>query len=1174
MRFLELYLNAYGPFTDLKVDLSAGQEGLHVIYGPNEAGKSTALRALGNLLYGFEHKCEDAYLHDLAKLRVGAKIRSTDHTELAFIRRKGNKDTLLDLEGNPLADAALSRFLAGTSRDVFSSRFGIGFAELREGAAGILAGQGEAGTTLASTGLGGLDVRGVIETLDKEAEDLFKYRGQNQKINQAISRHNEIRNRLKALSVSMEQAHETELLISSLRKKAEEIRNRLEKLNHEKSRLTRLQTAIPKLAKRQDLLVRKAAFGDVIILSNDFSQKRRITQQNLANARTSLFEAEAELEHLKREIENLDIPATILEAKETIDEVKLGLGAFIKALKDRPGLVEAQSRARIQAEETAKRIPGQPSLQALMECDLTTSQRQRLSDLVNEYTRLMGNRESIEKQIAKNTQSLERICDDIDFLPAMRNCQRLKVYLEVVTEAGALEKDREKVLHDIKVNDSQVEIEASRMTGWKGTLDELETLSLPSVDTVTLYAQRFQKIEGQIADLNRRKSDAERRLTRNEQDLAKLLKEGAVPTEEDLESARARREQGWSLVRRAWLEGQDITQEATVYDSTHPLPEAYEAAVLSADEISDLLRTEAAKVERHVTLLAKRQEINIELQEVTDDLNNCMGSLHAAQEEWTSLCVEAGISPLSPQEMTGWLVKIPSIHQRLEQVRSDHLRLEQIEEMIRKHREGLSRHLEQLGERAVAETESLREALLRAKEVVSSIEKTEKERELFRQKELDLRKNLDNDRRSLTTNEAEQASWEKNWREAVGVLGQVVEVAPQSLMDILGQRDEVLSKVNEAEKLAERIRQIDEDACEYRNKAIALTARVAPDLANLPPQESIQILSQRLESAQKAKTRREGLVEQISKMERSIKKQKTSIEELLNQLMCLIHEAGCLHEEDLPQAEERSESFLELQQELERIESELLEIAPKGDLNELIQETAEIDRDMIEGLLASIKEEIGLLERDSSSCHQEIGKNEQILSAINGNDNAARDAEEAQSILAGIQTHAQRYIRLKLASGILRAAVERFRKENQGPLLERAGSIFKTISLGSFTGLETDFNDKDEPVLVGVREGGIQLAIDQMSDGARDQLYLSLRLAHLEMFLDSQLEKMPFIVDDILVHFDDERAVETLKVLGVLSKKTQILFFTHHRHLVELARKSLPEGTLFIHDLPARAWVE
>ena len=52
MKILRLDLRAFGPFSDVSLDLAAGSEGFHLIYGPNEAGKSSALRALRNLLYG------------------------------------------------------------------------------------------------------------------------------------------------------------------------------------------------------------------------------------------------------------------------------------------------------------------------------------------------------------------------------------------------------------------------------------------------------------------------------------------------------------------------------------------------------------------------------------------------------------------------------------------------------------------------------------------------------------------------------------------------------------------------------------------------------------------------------------------------------------------------------------------------------------------------------------------------------------------------------------------------------------------------------------------------------------------------------------------------------------------------------------------------------------------
>lgn len=112
--------------------------------------------------------------------------------------------------------------------------------------------------------------------------------------------------------------------------------------------------------------------------------------------------------------------------------------------------------------------------------------------------------------------------------------------------------------------------------------------------------------------------------------------------------------------------------------------------------------------------------------------------------------------------------------------------------------------------------------------------------------------------------------------------------------------------------------------------------------------------------------------------------------------------------------------------------------------------------------------------------------------------------------------------------------------------------MFSLLTLGSFSGLRADYNDKDEAVLSGVRPSGKAVRVEGMSDGTRDQLYLSLRLASLERFLESN-EPMPFIVDDVLIKFDDRRAEATLQALAVLAAKTQVVFFTHHARLVELA---------------------
>ena len=110
------------------------------------------------------------------------------------------------------------------------------------------------------------------------------------------------------------------------------------------------------------------------------------------------------------------------------------------------------------------------------------------------------------------------------------------------------------------------------------------------------------------------------------------------------------------------------------------------------------------------------------------------------------------------------------------------------------------------------------------------------------------------------------------------------------------------------------------------------------------------------------------------------------------------------------------------------------------------------------------------------------------------------------------------------------------------------------MTLGSFVGLRTDVDDNDNPILVGLRPDDSRATVDGMSSGTCDQLYLALRLATLEWRLEIS-EPMPFIVDDILINFDDERSRATLMALAQLSERNQVLLFTHHGQIVTTARE-------------------
>src|SRR5262245_41963752 len=134
MRILQLNLLAFGPFTAVSLPLHGGNYGLHVIYGANEAGKSSALRALRQFLFGIPHISDDNFLHSHQDMRVGARLSSAAGEVLECVRRKGKVNTLRGPDDVAVVDPArLANILGGLDESSFSLQFGIDNERLEEG---------------------------------------------------------------------------------------------------------------------------------------------------------------------------------------------------------------------------------------------------------------------------------------------------------------------------------------------------------------------------------------------------------------------------------------------------------------------------------------------------------------------------------------------------------------------------------------------------------------------------------------------------------------------------------------------------------------------------------------------------------------------------------------------------------------------------------------------------------------------------------------------------------------------------------------------------------------------------------------------------------------------------------------------------------------------------------
>ncbi|KHJ63590.1 ATP-binding protein, partial [Burkholderia glumae] len=173
--------------------------------------------------------------------------------------------------------------------------------------------------------------------------------------------------------------------------------------------------------------------------------------------------------------------------------------------------------------------------------------------------------------------------------------------------------------------------------------------------------------------------------------------------------------------------------------------------------------------------------------------------------------------------------------------------------------------------------------------------------------------------------------------------------------------------------------------------------------------------------------------------------------------------------------------------------------------------------------------------------------------AIAGQSSAAIAEAKRQEALAAMGDTAEQYLEAATASRLLRWAIERYREQRQGPMLSRASEIFAGLTLGDFSRLVVD-TERQPPELSARRANGRPVAVGGLSEGTRDQLFLALRIAALELQLGNKAA-LPFVADDLFINFDDARSKAGLAALRELSTRTQVLFLTHHAHLLPLVEE-------------------
>lgn len=1143
MRLTRLLLERYGHVSGELLEFP-DTHGLHVVLGANEAGKSTALEAVGDGLFGFPTRGRGRANHP-DDPRVSFTLRGADGVEASFVRRKTGREKLLDGSGRAVSEAALGRFLAGTGRDRFHEVFGLDGERLRKAGRAIMAEQGDAGAAIlsAQTGLNGL--RTTMERLDTEAKTLFgDGRGQ-RRISTAADSIKVNRRLMAERSVSGGDYLTASKQADELEQAAKRIEVERQELRTEQARLSRIRATAPIRAELADIANQVEALGPAIRLPTDAAKQFEAARTNLDQSERDRAREEGEIAVIVEQLGTLRNDPAILVEAEAITALDRDEERFVGIRRDLLG-VEGKASASLSAVEDQARRLGLSERGAAL--------RDRMPDLVTRRTaeallkRHVANGErtiSAAKAVQAAEEEVEQAAHAVTDQTEAEDTEALRDAVDEVRGAGPVTVELAKVT--TKRNTTAVEADGlvSRLALWRGTRQQLEATTVPldaeaaRLGTEMERAQElYQAAEDAVA------TNAEAAAT-CQVGMHRIEAGEALPTEDAILELRTRRDAAWIELRRELhAGGRAIPPE---------LPDTVENLLHQADELMDARHRELARVQEWERLRTEAQRLEKERPGLLAALDIARVTAQEAEATWQAAWRLAGVVPQGPAAMRDWVrdrALILAASRDAHKAAADHGRLTEQEAALR---ESLSQLL------PPGSGDGLTELLRQGTKRLQQLDAQRAERIAAAVRAEKAGKNLAKARREQGVVANDASAWVVEWTPVADRLGLPHSADPALATELLttwGELDKELERWRGFELRVTEMR----EAVEAHDTALAgLASRLDLPLSNTLLHE----LAQRSLSAAKIETERtrlgEARVKRVDAIAASIQTETDAMETLT----VLRRTAAAEDDSGLRTVIEGETARAALLRRQGEQDVALRGLADGKTTADLTKEASAIDIDATPGRLHAIGERMAVLDTEANAAAGDLVQVRQQLRSMEQGQDVAGPAQFVQDSLAEIEDAGGRYIRLRLAHALLRGGIDAYRRSQQGPLLAKASLLFDELTGGRYTRLEQDEGDKGELFIIAVRSDGSTCPVWALSEGTTDQLFLALRLGSIA--LDAQVaEPMPFIADDLLVNFDDERAKAALQLLATFGQTTQVILFTHHRHLVDL----LQSGSASVHQLP------
>ena len=1148
MRIEQLDLLAFGPFSGTRLDFSAAPQALQLVYGPNEAGKSTTLRALVALLYGIPERTMDAHLHEMGKLRLAARLRAEDGKQLSIVRRKGRKQTLLDERERPLDESLVRAMLGGLDESLYRQMFGLDHERLRLGAEALLQGGGGLGEGLFDAGTGARSIHAALTSLKEEADALYRPKGQ-RKLNVALAALRERQRERKDAMLSPQAFEDQKRALHEAEGTRDEKRRAQALLLSEQTRLELCLRALPLLARREQLMAQYAALGCVVQVSAEVL----VRAKDLERERTQLAAEVARLSAQKAEVLRLQAALPREQAAvsaELARELTERLGNQRTAERDLPRLRGELSFVLRDMASIRARM-GQ-AMQGTQQLD--ASRRARLRKVAEELRGLDAELTRSQMEQAAAEKQLELAAARLSALGEPVAIEALRAQL-LANDHAQLEAELTRLSAQLARQQQSLE-RGLRQLGLSHAPAQLARLSLPGLAEAAALNESLE-------DLQQRRLQGVQKLSQLASvretlahEIALLNAEGEPVTEDDLAEARSVRERFWSVL------------SADLRAGTPPVASerlrAFEAAQRASDRVADRLRSESGRSGLLAQQRARLSALEQEQASLTSAQAEVERELLQQQARFVALWQASGLAQRAPRDVA----------QARERLQALIALAEEHEQTTAEYERMLARKAAWLRALSAALASSFGEsALLGALDPVTVAEQCvarelarDAERKVLLSERHAAERALDLRQTQLTSLAQRALVLRSELRPELSSLGLDPELSAHETLACLDELLQLEARERDRQTRERDIANLEAESAAFARDVRELAKAQLDEPDTLPLAELVSVLTERAQRARDLARDRARLAHELTLLTAQlsgVQGQLETYEQALTQLL------SGLSVPDLPtliELEQKHAKAKELLEAREKLDADLLLHGAGASLTELMAMALTVEPSAARARLHEISAARELLDEQMRDADQEIGRVSAGLDRLKLSSGASESAEEVEAALANVQQLVRRFVEVRLALSILTREIERYRDAHQGPVLARAASLFPRLTLGRYRGLEVDYADDDTPRLCALRDDSVRVHVDGLSDGTRDQLYLSLRIASIERFIERN-PALPIVLDDILVHFDDARSEAALRVLGELASRTQVLFFTHHARIVELAQRVLPKSQLHVHTL-------